>query len=119
MNTQTQQRWSHGRILTARIVAVVADALQVGVIPLFAEGIASPLDAALDVLICGTMMLLLGWNWLFLPTFVAEGIPALDLCPTWTAAVFFVTRKSRRALPAVPVVPQPQPKGGQLQGSDD
>jgi hypothetical protein len=35
---------------------------------------------------------LLGWHWAFLPTFAAEMMPGLDLFPTWTAAVFFVTQ---------------------------
>jgi hypothetical protein len=37
------------------------------------------------------MTKLLGWHWAFLPTFAAELIPGLDLVPTWTAAVFYVT----------------------------
>lgn len=93
-------RWSPRRILAARIVALAADALQLGLFPLFAEGMASPLNAVLDVLVAAAMTLLLGWSWLFVPTFIAEGVPLLDVCPTWTAAVFFVTRRSRRELPA-------------------
>jgi hypothetical protein len=29
-----------------------------------------------------------------LPTFAAELVPGLDMFPTWTAAVFFVTRNA-------------------------
>lgn len=100
-------RWSSRRVLAARIVALVADGLQLGLFPLFAEGAASPLDAGLDVLVAAVMTYLLGWNWLFLPTFVAEGIPLLDVCPTWTAAVFFVTRRSRRELRGADLPPVP------------
>jgi hypothetical protein len=34
---------------------------------------------------------LLGFHWAFLPTLAAEAVPALDLAPTWTAAVLLVT----------------------------
>jgi hypothetical protein len=41
------------------------------------------------------MIVLLGWHFAFLPTAIAEVIPALNLFPTWTAAVFFVTKTRR------------------------
>ena len=37
------------RILAARIIAVVADAVQLGLLPLFAGGALTGLDAALDI----------------------------------------------------------------------
>lgn len=82
----------HGRVRTARLVAMAADALQIGVFPLFAPGAASPVNDALDVAVAGAMTWLVGWHWAFLPSFVAELVPGLDLVPTWTAAVFFATR---------------------------
>jgi hypothetical protein len=39
------------------------------------------------------MIRLLGWHWAFLPSAAAELIPGADLFPTWTAAVWFVTRQ--------------------------
>ena len=51
------------------------------------------LDTALDVAVGAILIKLLGWHWAFLPTFAAEMVPGLDLFPTWTAAVFFATRK--------------------------
>ena len=80
------------RILAARILAVLADAVQVGILPLFAPGAASPVNDVLDVVVGLALILLVGWHWLFLPTFIAELVPGLDLVPTWTAAVFFATR---------------------------
>lgn len=74
------------------MVAMAADALQLGVFPLFAPGAASPVNDALDVAVAGAMTWLVGWHWAFLPSFVAELVPGLDLVPTWTAAVFFATR---------------------------
>lgn len=76
----------------AWIVALAADAVQIAVFPLFAAGAVSPADTALDVLVAAVLIRLLGWHWAFLPTLAAELLPGFDLFPTWTAAVFFVTR---------------------------
>ncbi|MGZ7074066.1 MAG: hypothetical protein ACXVKL_16620, partial [Candidatus Angelobacter sp.] len=77
----------------AWFVAILADAVQIVGMPLFVEGGFSPLDTALDVAVGAILIKLLGWHWAFLPTFAAELVPGLDLFPTWTAAVFFATRK--------------------------
>jgi hypothetical protein len=81
----------------AWLVAVVADSLQLVAWPLFGEGALSVADAALDSFVAVVLTRLLGWHWAFLPTFVVELIPGLDLFPTWTAAVFFVTRQRVRS----------------------
>ena len=39
---------------------------------------------------------LLGFHWALLPALAAEAVPALDLAPTWTAAVLLVTGSKRR-----------------------
>jgi hypothetical protein len=72
-------------------IAIVADTLQIVALPFFAEGGISPLDTGLDLVVAALMTKLLGWHWAFLPTFTAELMPGLDLVPTWTAAVFYVT----------------------------
>jgi len=77
----------------AWFVAILADAIQIVGMPLFVEGGLSPLDTALDVAVGAILIKLLGWHWAFLPTFAAELVPGLDLFPTWTAAVYFATRK--------------------------
>jgi hypothetical protein len=51
----------------------------------------------------------LGWHWAFLPTLAAELIPGLDLFPTWTAAVFFVTRQQVRSDEPEILPPGPAP----------
>ena len=84
-----------GRIRIARIVAFAADAIQLGALPFFVGGAASPWNDALDVAVAAAMVGLLGWHWSFLPTLVAESVPFLDLVPTWTAAVFLATRGAR------------------------
>ena len=71
---------------------MAADGVQLLFIPLFGGGALSPFNDALDVAIALIMVRLVGWHFAFLPTFVAELIPGLDLFPSWTAAVWFVTR---------------------------
>jgi len=76
----------------AWLVAIVADALQIVAFPFFVEGGVSPADSVLDLAVATILTKLLGWHWAFLPSLFAELVPGLDLFPTWTAAVFFVTR---------------------------
>ncbi len=71
---------------------MAADFLQIGLLPLFAEGWVSPFNDALDVLVAIAMIALVGWHWAFLPAFLSELVPVFDLVPTWTGAVFLATR---------------------------
>jgi hypothetical protein len=87
--------------VAAGVIAIVADALQLALFPLFAEGVLSPLNDALDVLVAVILTRLLGWHWVFLPSVVAELVPVLDLAPTWTAAVAWVIFKRRKDAPLV------------------
>jgi len=73
-------------------VAIAADTLQIAAFPFFVEGGVSPADSALDLIVAFVMIRLLGWHWAFLPTAAAKLIPGADLFPTWTTAVWFVTR---------------------------
>jgi hypothetical protein len=93
-------------------VAIAADALQIAVAPLFAEGGISPADVVLDVVVGALLIRLLGWHWAFLPTFAAELMPGFDLFPTWTAAVFFVTRQQVKTgePESLPPGPAPEPR---------
>ena len=50
----------------------------------------------LDVLVAALLIRLLGFHWALLPTLAAEAVPALDLAPTWTAAVLLITGANRR-----------------------
>ena len=72
------------------LVAIAADAIQIGALPLFAAGGLSPADVLLDLGVAAILIRLLGWHWAFLPTLLAELVPGFDLFPTWTAAVFYV-----------------------------
>jgi len=78
------------------ILAVVADALQLAILPMFVEGAASPADDAVDLGVAGAMFYLLGWHWEFLPSFLGKLIPGVDLVPLWTLAVANVYRKQKQ-----------------------
>lgn len=80
------------RVWLARGIAIAADFLQIAAFPFFLPGAASPWSDALDLAVAAAMTYLVGWHWAFLPSFVAEVVPGLDLVPTWTAAAFYVTR---------------------------
>jgi hypothetical protein len=62
----------------AMVLAIVADALQILIFPLFAEE--------------------------FLPSFIAELVPGLDLVPFWTLAVVNVYRKWKQVEQGVRVI---------------
>ena len=80
------------RFRVALILAMAADALQILWFPLFAEGALSPADDVLDLAVAAVLVNLLGWHWEFLPAFVAELVPGVDLVPFWTFAVINVYR---------------------------
>jgi|SRR4051812_23261016 hypothetical protein len=83
------------RIWLASGIAIAADAAQIGFFPVFAEGILSPLNMAVDVIVAALLILLVGWHIAFLPSFLLESVPFADLAPTWTVAVFIATRNKR------------------------
>jgi len=83
------------RFRTAMVLAIIADALQLVVFPVFVEGAISPADDILDLGIAAAMINLLGWHWEFLPSFLAKLVPGVDLVPFWTLAVANVYRKSK------------------------
>ncbi|MDB6056307.1 MAG: hypothetical protein JWO95_151 [Verrucomicrobiales bacterium] len=87
------------RIRAARVVAICADAIQIGLPMFFGEGFMSPFQDALDILVCGILTGLVGWHHVFIPTFLVELIPFGDLAPTWTLAAFIATRPARTSSP--------------------
>jgi hypothetical protein len=91
---------------------LAADAIQIAVLPVFIEGGLSPADWVLDLMVAALLIRILGWHWAFLPTLAAELIPGVDLFPTWTAAVWFVTRqKMHPDEPEIlPPGPAPEPR---------
>jgi hypothetical protein len=71
---------------------VSADLLQIVLLPMFAPAALSPANNVVDGVVAIALILLVGWHWAFLPAFVAEMVPFVDLIPTWTAAVMIATR---------------------------
>ena len=102
---------------SAMILAIVADALQIVIFPVFAAGALSPADDVLDFGIAALMINLLGWHWEFLPSFFAKLVPGVDLVPFWTIAVANVWRKAKRIADAANSEPPstPLPPGRLIQ----
>jgi hypothetical protein len=81
---------------TALLVAIFADLFQIVFFPMFAQGVLSPLDDALDVAVGAAMTYLIGWHWAFLPSFLGKLAPFLDELPCWTLAVLYVRAERGR-----------------------
>ncbi|WLT30847.1 hypothetical protein [Geothrix sp. PMB-07] len=78
------------RIRVAWAIALAVDAIQ---IPAAAAGpLGWFLDVGLDLLTMVVLWALLGFHWAFLPSFLTEWIPYLNLAPLWTLAVALATR---------------------------
>ncbi len=95
-----ERRPRRAAVRMAWAVALASDAVQWILWPLLAEGAASPVNDILDVITGAILIKLLGWHWAFLPAFLAEIIPGVDLVPTWTAAVFLAARGAPGGHPA-------------------
>jgi len=84
------------RFRTAMVLAILADALQLIIFPVFVAGALSPAEDVLDFGVAALLVNLLGWHWEFLPSFLVKLVPGVDLVPFWTMAVANVYRKSKR-----------------------
>ena len=80
------------RILAALLVAVIADGLQILLLP-FAWTF---IESALEVVAMAATTWLIGFHPLLLPTAVVEIFPVVDAFPTWTACVIAVIALRRR-----------------------
>jgi hypothetical protein len=91
------------RIWLAYGIAVGADALQ------FLIALAGPpgwfLDDAIDVVAMILLTVVLGFHPLFIPTFIAELVPLVDMLPTWTGCTAIVIALRRKQ-----PVPEPPPR---------
>jgi hypothetical protein len=93
---QSSIRISPGpRMKAALLLAILADIVQLFLVPAYLAGGAFPPDDIIDLTMAGILSWLLGWHWEFLPSFAGKLIPAVDLVPLWTLAVANVYRKSR------------------------
>ncbi len=88
---------SRNRLRAAWAVALVVDAIQ---IPSTASGpLGWLIGAGLDLVTMAVMWDLLGFHWAFLPSFITEWIPYLNLAPFWTLAVALAARGRGEAGP--------------------
>ena len=81
---------SRGRKRIALAIAALADAVQIGLFPVFSEGALSIPDDVLDAVVALLLVITLGWNWRLSVALAAELVPGLALFPTWTAFVLMV-----------------------------
>ena len=105
------------RFQTALVLAVVSDALQIVLLPLFVEGALSPLDDLLDFAVAAILIRLIGWHWEFLPSFLGELVPGVDLVPFWTLAVANVYRKWKQVEASTTEIREERPALGAPRGS--
>lgn len=80
------------RLALALMLAIAADTIQLVAFPLFLAGATSPFDLVLEIVVAIGMIALVGWHWAFLPTFIAELVPVVELVPSWTLAWWIATR---------------------------
>ena len=71
----------------ALAIAAVADLIQLGFFPVFAEGALSPPDDVLDVIVAILLFATLGFKARILIALAAELVPGVALFPSWTAVV--------------------------------
>jgi hypothetical protein len=92
---------ARNRIMVAFAIAAIADALEfpISAVEITVVGAPSGELAAfvLDCVVMGAMTKLLGFHWMFLPSFCVEVIPGLDLLPTWVGCVAFVVWQRKKA----------------------
>jgi len=91
---------TRNRILLAYAIAVIADLLEFPIAAAEATVLGAPVGGfaafVLDCAVMGAMTMLLGFHWMFLPTFGLEAIPGLDLLPTWVGCVAFVVWQRKK-----------------------
>jgi hypothetical protein len=81
----------------ALAIAAFADALQLGLSPVFAPGALSLPDDALDVAVAVGLLLTTGFSWRLVLALAIELVPGLALFPSWTAFVATLPAASVKA----------------------
>jgi hypothetical protein len=92
--TTSRKRWA-----IALTIALAADALQLAIWPVFAEGAVSPFDDALDAVVACLLLAVLGFRWRLAIALGMELVPGAALFPTWSAVVASVAVEPKK-LPA-------------------
>lgn len=78
----------------AFVLAMLADAVQLGLFPMFVEGAASPAQDTLDIGIAVALIATLGFSVRLVAAFALELVPGIDMFPTWTAVVATIPVRS-------------------------
>ena len=71
----------------ALAIAALADAVQLGLFPVFAAGGLSAPDDVLDFAVAIALVLTLGWRWRLVAVLALELVPGVALFPSWTVFV--------------------------------
>ena len=82
---------SPGDVRKAWMVALIADFLPWVLFPVFL-GAGVGVNAAVDLIVAFLMLRWMGWHHAFLPAFVTELVPIANFVPSWTLAMWIVTR---------------------------
>jgi hypothetical protein len=89
------------RIIVAFAVAVIADLLEFPITAAEATVIGAPAGelgaVVVDIGAFGIMTWLLGFHWMFLPSFAIEVVPGIDMLPTWVGCVGYVVWQRKKA----------------------
>jgi hypothetical protein len=94
---------TRSRVISAYVIAMTADLLQLALGPFGWAFVDEILDVAAMVLVSRAI----GFHALLLPTFALEFLPLTDMLPTWTGCVALVVALRRRQELAVPPAPGP------------
>jgi hypothetical protein len=69
----------------ALAICAVADAVQLGLFPVFSPGGLSIPDDALDLTVAVILVVTVGWSWRLMLALAMELVPGVALFPSWTA----------------------------------
>ena len=97
---------SRRRIWLAIGIALAADGIQLVLGPFGWTFV----DEVIDVAVMGLLSAVIGFHPLFLPTFLAEFIPVVDMLPTWTACVALIVARRWKQSQATSVPPPIPPR---------
>ena len=79
----------------ALAIAALADAIQLGLFPVFAGGALSVPDDVLDAAVAVALLVTSGFRWQLVAALAVELVPGIALFPSWT--VFVATLPTRQA----------------------
>jgi len=71
----------------ALAIAALADAVQLGLFPVFSGGVLSVPDDVLDAAVAVALVVTLGFRWQLVAALAVELVPGIALFPSWTVFV--------------------------------